>query len=120
MRKDAVMILLPCAWCGPRDVTEFAHIGEVSARPGPDEVTPGRWRGYLYLRANPCGWTRETWYHRMGCRRFITVERHTETNEVRSVSAAGGMMPQAPGRPGAEDPPPTVPSGAAPAREAVN
>jgi sarcosine oxidase delta subunit len=24
----------------------------------------------------------------MGCRRFITVERHTETNEVRSVSAA--------------------------------
>jgi len=25
----------------------------------------------------------------MGCRRFITVERHTETNEVRSVAAAG-------------------------------
>jgi heterotetrameric sarcosine oxidase delta subunit len=81
------MILLPCAWCGPRDAAEFAHIGEVSARPDPAEVAPAQWRGYLYLRANPRGWTRETWYHRMGCRRFITVERHTETNEVRSVLA---------------------------------
>jgi heterotetrameric sarcosine oxidase delta subunit len=87
------MILLPCAWCGPRDAAEFAHIGEVSARPGPDEVTPGQWRDYLYMRANPCGWTRETWYHRLGCRRFITVERHTETNEVRSVSAARAEVP---------------------------
>ena len=88
MRKALVMILLPCAWCGPRDAAEFAHIGEVSARPGPDEVTPEQWRDYLYMRANPYGWTRETWYHRLGCRRFITVERHTEPNEVRSVSAA--------------------------------
>ena len=83
------MILLPCPWCGPRAATEFAHIGEVSARPDPGSATPTQWRGYLYLRANPCGWTSETWYHRMGCRRFITVERHTETNEVRSATAAG-------------------------------
>ena len=83
------MILLPCPWCGPRVATEFAHIGEVSARPDPGSATPAQWRGYLYLRANPCGWTRETWYHRTGCRRYITVERHTETNEVRSATAAG-------------------------------
>ena len=83
------MILLPCAWCGPRDAAEFAHVGEVSARPDPGEATPAQWRGYLYLRANPCGWTSETWYHRMGCRRFLRVERHTETNEVRAVSAMG-------------------------------
>jgi heterotetrameric sarcosine oxidase delta subunit len=69
--------------------TEFAHIGEVSARPDPGSATPAQWRGYLYLRANPCGWTTETWYHRMGCRRYIKVERHTETNEVRSATAAG-------------------------------
>ncbi|HEY6277587.1 MAG TPA: sarcosine oxidase subunit delta [Streptosporangiaceae bacterium] len=83
-------ILLPCAWCGPREATEFAHIGEVAARPDPGAVTPAQWREYLYLRANPCGWTSETWYHRMGCRRFIRVERHTETNEVRPVPAAAG------------------------------
>jgi heterotetrameric sarcosine oxidase delta subunit len=83
------MILLPCPWCGPRAATEFAHIGEVSVRPDPGSATPAQWRGYLYLHANPCGWTSETWYHRMGCRRFIKVERHTETNEVRSATAAG-------------------------------
>ena len=81
------MILLPCPWCGPRVATEFAHVGEVSVRPDPGSATPAQWRGYLYLRANPCGWVTETWYHRMGCRRFITVERHTDTNEVRSVLA---------------------------------
>jgi len=87
MRKGLVMILLPCPWCGPREATEFAHVGEVSARPDPGGATPAQWRRYLYLRANPRGWTTENWYHRMGCRRFITVERHTETNEVRSVPA---------------------------------
>jgi heterotetrameric sarcosine oxidase delta subunit len=90
MGKGPVMMLLPCAWCGPREATEFAHVGEVSSRPDPGEVTPAQWRGYLYHRANPRGWTIETWYHRMGCRRFITVERHTETNEIRAVKAAGG------------------------------
>jgi len=81
------MILLPCPWCGPREASEFAHVGEVSARPDPGSATPAQWRRYLYLRANPRGWTTENWYHRMGCRRFITVERHTETNEVRPVPA---------------------------------
>src|SRR5215475_2084836 len=87
------MILLPCPWCGPRPATEFAHVGEVSVRPDPAAATPAQWRGYLYLRANPCGWTSETWYHRMGCRRFIKVERHTETNEIRSASAADAGAP---------------------------
>ncbi len=34
------MMLLPCAWCGPRDASEFAHIGEVSARPDPGTRPP--------------------------------------------------------------------------------
>jgi sarcosine oxidase, subunit delta len=84
-----MMILLPCAWCGPRDAGEFQHLGEAVTRPDPRAATPQEWRAYLYLRANPCGWTTETWYHRMGCRRYIRVERHTMTNEIRSVTAAG-------------------------------
>jgi heterotetrameric sarcosine oxidase delta subunit len=102
------MILLPCAWCGPRDASEFQHVGEVVARPDPATASPAQWRGYLYLRANPCGWTTETWYHRMGCRRYIKVERHTETNEVR----AGDQPPPPP-----TGAPPARPGGA-PAREA--
>jgi heterotetrameric sarcosine oxidase delta subunit len=83
------MMLVPCAWCGPRDASEFQQIGEAVARPDGENATREQWRAYLYLRANPCGWTTETWYHRMGCRKFISVERHTQTNEIRSVRAAG-------------------------------
>jgi heterotetrameric sarcosine oxidase delta subunit len=85
------MILLPCPWCGPRDATEFGYTGEKTARPDPRTATPAQWRAYLYLRANVCGWVRETWYHRMGCRRYITVERHTQTNQTRPVP--GGEPP---------------------------
>jgi sarcosine oxidase subunit delta len=87
------MILLPCAWCGPRDATEFQHVGEAVSRPDPRTATPAQWRAYLYLRANPRGWTVETWYHRMGCRRFLKIERHTETNEFRPLAAAGPAGP---------------------------
>ena len=122
------MILLPCAWCGPRDASEFQHVGEVIARPDPAAASPAQWRGYLYLRVNPCGWTTETWYHRMGCRKYIKVERHTETNEVRTVQPAGvsasGSSPAGPQAPGpaplrgvrAGDQPPSPPTGAPPAR----
>jgi len=91
------MILLPCAWCGPRDAAEFQHVGEAVTRPDPRTATQAQWRAYLYLRANPCGWTAETWYHRMGCRRFFKVERHTETNEIRParVAAVAGQVPGA-------------------------
>jgi heterotetrameric sarcosine oxidase delta subunit len=82
------MMLVPCVWCGPRDAAEFQHIGEAVRRPDAGSATREQWRAYLYLRTNTCGWTTETWYHRMGCRKFISVERHTETNEIRAVRAA--------------------------------
>jgi heterotetrameric sarcosine oxidase delta subunit len=84
-------MMLPCAWCGPREATEFHCVGEQAPRPDPRSATRLDWRAYLYLRSNPCGWTSETWYHRMGCRRYLVVERHTETNEIRAVRQAGGQ-----------------------------
>ncbi len=77
------MILLPCPWCGPRDAEEFRYVGELGARPHPRTTTPKEWRAYLYLRNNVAGWTTERWYHRMGCRRYLVVERDTTTNQVR-------------------------------------
>lgn len=77
------MILLPCPWCGPRDAAEFGYLGEVNARPDPRTAEHEQWRAYLHVRANPAGWTTERWYHRMGCRRYLVMERHTVTNEVR-------------------------------------
>ena len=81
------MILLPCPWCGPRPAAEFAHRGEARPRPDPATTTPEEWRAYLYLERNACGWVTERWYHRAGCRRHITVQRHTLTNEVREASS---------------------------------
>ena len=83
------MILLPCPWCGPRDAAEFAYVGEVRGRPEPATTTPQQWRDYLYTRTNAADWVVERWYHRMGCRRYLVVERHTVTNEVRAGSGEG-------------------------------
>jgi sarcosine oxidase, subunit delta len=87
------MILLPCPWCGPRNVSEFRYVGEQLARPDPATADPGAWRAYLYLRANPAGWTTEGWFHRAGCRRYLTVERHTVTGAVRSSRPPAAQLP---------------------------
>lgn len=82
------MIELDCPNCGRRNVSEFRYVGERHPRPDPATVDPATWRGYLYVRDNPAGWTAETWLHRSGCRRYLEVERHTVTNEIRRVREA--------------------------------
>ncbi|MGH3095937.1 MAG: sarcosine oxidase subunit delta [Streptosporangiales bacterium] len=76
------MMLLPCPHCGPRNATEFKYVGEATHRPDPATTTPADWRSYLYHERNVRGWARESWYHQAGCRRYFTVERHTEQNRV--------------------------------------
>lgn len=58
-------------------------MGERRTRPDPQTATPAQWRAYLYDQDNVAGWSAESWYHTFGCRRFVDVERHTVTNEVR-------------------------------------
>lgn len=79
-------MLLPCPWCGPRNVSEFRYVGEVANRPDPATATRREWRDYLFFRDNPYGWVHESWYHRAGCRRYFSVERDTATNAVRPGS----------------------------------
>ncbi|MGH3660272.1 MAG: sarcosine oxidase subunit delta [Micromonosporaceae bacterium] len=74
-------MLLRCPWCGLRNVSEFVCRGELTPRPDPATATPAQWREYLYLRDNRRGPTVERWFHRMGCRRHLVVERDTETNQ---------------------------------------
>jgi heterotetrameric sarcosine oxidase delta subunit len=78
------MILLPCPYCGLRNASEFRYVGELATRPDPNEAGVEEWRAFLYTRANPAGWTTETWFHRAGCRQHFTAERHMVTNEVRA------------------------------------
>ena len=77
--------LLPCPYCGPRPVDEFAYFGEVTHRqqasPTLEELTD-----YVYFRDNVAGPQREWWQHRIGCGEWFVAERDTRTNEVLSVS----------------------------------
>jgi len=83
---------LPCPFCGPRDLAEFACRGEV----GPDRPDPAapdaqaRFVDYLHDRTNPAGRDREYWRHAAGCRRWLVVERDTKTHEVFAVRLAQG------------------------------
>ena len=46
------------------------------------------------LKANPRGPVTETWYHRMGCRRFFTVRRDTEHGPRLSRSSIARRGPR--------------------------
>lgn len=77
------MLLIVCPFCGPRNSDEYSYLGEEQDRPG--HHAPGPWRAYLYENANVADWQTERWFHVNGCRRYIDVERHTVTNEIRST-----------------------------------
>ncbi len=76
------MQLFPCPFCGPRDETEFAYIGEPKARPEPaEETSDTAWAEYLYGAANPKGEAREIWLH-LTCHETFAMTRDTATNAV--------------------------------------
>jgi heterotetrameric sarcosine oxidase delta subunit len=79
-------MILTCPWCGPRNIGEFAWLGESRVRPDPENATPEQWRAYLYLRENRAGVVSESWLHRAGCRRVLDARRDTRTNEVLDTS----------------------------------
>lgn len=81
-------MLIACPLCGPRDATEFRYVDELRHRPDVERTSPQEWRDYLYLRANPAGPARELWLHRMGCRQYLYVDRHTVTNDVQAAVLA--------------------------------
>ncbi|GEP39142.1 sarcosine oxidase subunit delta [Nocardioides psychrotolerans] len=81
------MLRIPCPHCGERDATEF-HYGAAAGVDYPTDpaaLTDGEWAAYLFVRANPRGWFRERWFHAAGCRLWFHVERHTVTDQVRTV-----------------------------------
>ena len=82
---------LTCPLCGERDLREFTYKGDAVAlrRPAPD-AAPEVWDAWLHLRDNPCGPTRDLWYHGAGCASWLVVERDTATHAVTSVALVGG------------------------------
>ncbi len=68
-----------CPNCGSRPYTEFWFGGEL-----PDAGDQEFERAWL--RRNAAGLQRERWFHYAGCRRWLTVERDTVTNEIHGVA----------------------------------
>ena len=63
--------LIDCPNCGPRPSTDFRYGGET--RPVEDPSSSER---------NVAGDQAERWFHRDGCRRWLTITRNTVTNQV--------------------------------------
>jgi sarcosine oxidase subunit delta len=74
---------ITCPICGERDRREFYYAGAAVAlaRPASD-AGPEAWDDYLHNRENPCGQTRDLWYHESGCAAWLVVTRDTATHEV--------------------------------------
>lgn len=81
------MLLVPCPNCGPRNSADLRWVAVAHERPDPSAAGRTEWRDHLYMEPNPAGWVRETWYCRLGCRRYITLERHTVTNRFRPATS---------------------------------
>ena len=81
-------MIIPCPYCGPRDVREFTYKGAALLdRPAPD-AGDAAWDDYLHLRDNPAGETRDLWYHGAGCTGWLVVTRNTVTHEITGAELA--------------------------------
>ena len=64
----AMSFLMRCPNCGLRDVGEFRYGGQILAQGATGSNLPEV--------------QEERWYHRHGCRRWLTARRDVRTNEV--------------------------------------
>jgi heterotetrameric sarcosine oxidase delta subunit len=85
------MLLIPCPHCGPRDEAEFIYGGDATLRRPADGAPDAAWMDYIFHRDNPRGRHRELWWHSLGCRRWLVVERDTVTHEIFGAAEPGAV-----------------------------
>jgi heterotetrameric sarcosine oxidase delta subunit len=71
-----------CPNCGERSYTEFWFGGELPPAAREGETLEEEFER-VWLRRNVAGVQAERWFHFAGCRRWLTLERDTVTNEIR-------------------------------------
>jgi heterotetrameric sarcosine oxidase delta subunit len=76
---------ITCPLCGPRDRREFYYYGSDDYLTFPVGEDIDAIDTHLHLRDNPAGWTRDLWYHEMGCAAWLAVTRNTVTHEIATV-----------------------------------
>ena len=82
------MLLISCPFCGPRSEDEFAFGGDATVVTQKEQSNTEAFADQIFLRVNPKGWHKEFWVHRYGCRRWMIIERHTVSHQIKSVSLA--------------------------------
>ncbi len=75
------MKIMNCPLNGPRNISEFAHGGEVVAQPDPHNCTNDEWAEYVFFENNTAGVVREWWCHVPTAYWFI-AERDTVKDEI--------------------------------------
>ncbi len=75
------MKIMTCPLNGPRNISEFASFGEVSAMPDPDSASDADWADHVWMSNNTAGVVREWWCHVPTSYWFI-AERNTVTDEI--------------------------------------
>ncbi|AVO46741.1 sarcosine oxidase subunit delta [Phreatobacter cathodiphilus] len=78
---------IPCPYCGSRDSSEFAYLGDAAPR-RPVDGDAVAMAAYVYLRDNPAGPMEELWYHAQGCRSWLVVSRDTRDHAVSGARLA--------------------------------
>lgn len=74
------MKILNCPLNGPRNISEFACLGEVKPIPAPGAGV-SEWADFAFTESNPAGPIREWWIH-LATNYVFIVERNTLTEEV--------------------------------------
>jgi sarcosine oxidase subunit delta len=74
------MKIMTCPLNGPRNISEFACLGECRTPPGP-EASTREWADFVFFENNPAGLVREWWIHVPTNYVFI-AERDTLTEEI--------------------------------------
>ncbi len=87
---------IDCPICGSRDRREFYYAGAAIALGRPAENSePDAWDDYIHNRDNPCGVTRDLWYHETGCSAWVVVTRNTATHEILNCELASKVKEHA-------------------------
>lgn len=79
---------ITCPHCGSRSVEEFIY-GEIPEVPDAITEPDARDVDRGFMRTNPEGVQTERWFHLFGCRRWLTLQRDTRTDEVLGESWVG-------------------------------
>jgi heterotetrameric sarcosine oxidase delta subunit len=76
-----VGLRIVCPNCGERSYTEFWFGGELPPPVREGETLEEEFER-VWLKRNVAGLQAERWFHHAGCRRWLTLERDTVTNEI--------------------------------------